>query len=430
MMAEHVLTGFGFGPIQGGLFAKEAFQSGNFTRMVIAEIDANLVDAIRANKGSYYVNVAGADGVEPLRIDNVELLNPNVTADRQSLLDALAQSTEIVTSLPSVNFYGAGVANSVVSLIAGSLKNSSAKATIIYTAENNNHAAEILEKAVSEKNAALSQGKVQFLNTVIGKMSRVVTDPTEIAELELKTIAPGIERAFLVEQFNRILVSRTQIAGFKPGIKVFIEKDDLLPFEEAKLYGHNAIHSLLGFIGAIKGAISMTELKGDKVVMQIGREAFLKESGAALVKKYSYLGDELFTEAGFKDYAEDLLLRMTNPYLGDTIARITRDVVRKLEMDGRIFGTMQLALEHGIEPKNMALGAIAGITVLLQKAEEYNLPDDLSCGDRRQLDELRIERILNWLWNGKSCRQIDQIIKSLKNAKIHLGELTTSSYWE
>ena len=426
MMAEHILTGFGFGPIQGGLFAKEAFQSGNFTRIVIAEIDADLVDAVRTNKASYYVNVAKADGIEPLRIDNVELLNPNVTADRQNLLEVLAQSTEIVTSLPSVNFYEAGQANSVVSLIAEGLKNSSSKATIIYTAENNNHAAEILEKAVSEKNAAPSQGKVQFLNTVIGKMSRVVTNPAEIAELKLKTIAPGLERAFLVEQFNRIMVSRTQIAGFTPGIKVFIEKDDLLPFEEAKLYGHNAIHSLLGFIGAVKGARSMTELKDDKVVMQIGRDAFLKESGAALINKYAYLGDELFTEAGFKDYAEDLLVRMTNPCLGDTIARVTRDVVRKLEMDGRIFGTMQLALEYGIEPKKMALGAIAGIAVLLQKAEEYNLPDDLHCGDWRKLDEVRIERIFNWLWTGKSCRQIDQIIKSLKNSKKHLEELTTS----
>jgi hypothetical protein len=37
MMDEHIFTGFGFGPIQGGLFAKEAFQSGNFTRIVIAE---------------------------------------------------------------------------------------------------------------------------------------------------------------------------------------------------------------------------------------------------------------------------------------------------------------------------------------------------------------------------------------------------------
>ena len=425
MMAEHVFTGFGFGPIQGGLFAKEAFQSGNFKRIVVAEIDADLVDAVRANKGSYYVNVAKADGIEPMRIDNVKLLNPNVTADRQSLLEILAQSTEIVTSLPSVSFYGAGEANSVVSLIAEGLKNSSAKATIIYTAENNNHAAEILEKAVGEKNAALPQKKVQFLNTVIGKMSRVVADPDEIAELKLKAIAPGIERAFLVEQFNRIMVSRTQIAGFKPGIKVFIEKDDLLPFEEAKLYGHNAIHSLLGFIGSVKRARSMTDLKGDKAVMQIGREAFLNESGAALIKKYAYLGDELFTEAGFKDYAEDLLVRMTNPYLGDTIARITRDVVRKLEIDGRIFGTMQLALKHGIEPKNMSLGAIAGVAVLLQKANEYNLPDDLCFGDWRKLDEVRIERILNWLWTGKSCRQIDQIITSLKNAKKHLEELTT-----
>jgi mannitol-1-phosphate 5-dehydrogenase len=425
MMAEHVFTGFGFGPIQGGLFAKEAFQSGNFKRIVVAEIDTDLVDAVRANKASYYVNVAKADGIESLRIDNVELLNPNVTTDRQSLLEVLAQSTEIVTSLPSVNFYEYGEANSVVSLITEGLKNSSAKATIIYTAENNNHAAEILEKAVGEKNAALSQGKMQFLNTVIGKMSRVVAYPAEIAELKLKTIAPGFERAFLVEQFNRILVSRTQIAGFKPGIKVFIEKDDLMPFEEAKLYGHNAIHSLLGFIGAIKGARSMTELKDDKVVMQIGRDAFLKESGAALIKKYAYLGDELFTEAGFKDYAEDLLVRMTNPHLGDTIARVTRDVVRKLEMDGRIFGTIQLALEYGIEPKNMALGALAGIAVLLNNADEYDLPNDLRCNDWRKLDQVQIEKILKWLWCDKSCKQIHQTVENLKNAKKYLHEIAT-----
>jgi len=424
-MAGHVFTGFGFGPIQGGLFANEAFQSGNFTRIVVAEIESDLVDAVRANKASYYVNVAGSDGIETLKIDNVELLNPSIPADRQKLIEVLAQSTEIVTSLPSVNFYEAGEDNSVVSLIAEGLKNSSAEATIIYTAENNNHAAEILKKAVSEKDAAQSEKKVQFLNTVIGKMSRVVTDSAEIAELNLKTIAPGIERAFLVEQFNRILVSRTQIAGFQPGIKVFLEKDDLLPFEEAKLFGHNAVHSLLGFIGAVKGFRSMTELKNDRAVMQIGRDAFLQESGAALIKKYSYLGDELFTESGFRDYAEDLLERMTNPYLGDTVARVVRDVVRKLEIDGRIFGTMQLALENGIEPKNMALGAIAGIAILLQKAQEYDLPEDLRFGDWRKLDETKIEKIVNWLRNGKSCKQADQIIKSINNAKEYLIALTS-----
>jgi len=422
-MTEHIFTGFGFGPIQGGLFVKEAFQSGNFTRIVAAEIDAELVDAVGANKGSYYVNVAGADGIEVLKIDNVELLDPNVAGDNQILLEVLAESTEITTCLPSVDFYESDGTGSVASLIAEGLKNSKANATIIYSAENNNHAAEILEKAVAKKVGAPLQKRVQFLNTVIGKMSRVVIDPSvlgtpygEIAELKLKPIAPGIKRAFLVEEFNRILVSRTQIADFKPGIEVFIEKDDLLPFEEAKLYGHNAIHSLLGFLGAVSGYTGMTELKADHAIMEIGRAAFLQECGAALIKKYAQLRDELFTKAGQRRYAEDLLERMTNPYLADTVARAGRDVVRKLGINDRIFGTMALTLEYGTEPNNMALGAMAGIAVLLDKAEENNLPADLRFGDWRKLDDAKIEKIINWLWKGQTSTYAQQLIRYVQNA--------------
>jgi mannitol-1-phosphate 5-dehydrogenase len=247
-------------------------------------------------------------------------------------------------------------------------------------------------------------------------MSQVVTDPAEIEQLKLKTIAPGLNRAFLVEQFNRILVSRTRISDFRPGIDIFIEKDDLLPFEEAKLYGHNAIHSLMGFIAALKGYTKMTELANDPSVMQIGRAAYSKEYGSALIKKYSYLGDELFTDSGFKDYTEDLLTRMTNPFLGDTIARVVRDITRKLEMNGRIFGTMQLVLEYGLEPKNMAIGAIAGIALLLQKADEYNLPSDLQAEQWRELDDTKIEKIINWLWSGQTNKYTSQIINHTQAA--------------
>jgi mannitol-1-phosphate/altronate dehydrogenase len=145
-----------------------------------------------------------------------------------------------------------------------------------------------------------------------------------------------------------------------------------------------------------------------------------------LIKKYAYLGDELFTEAGYRDFAEDLLKRMTNPYLGDTIERVTRDVVRKLEMDGRIFGTMQLALEHGIEPKNMALGALAGIVALLNKAGEYRLPEGLHFSDWRKLNQVQIEKILKWLWSGKTCKYNSQIVKSLIQAKIQLKDLVSN----
>lgn len=422
-MAEHTFVGFGFGPIQGGLFAKEAFQSKNFTRIVVAEVDRELVNAVRANKGTYYINVAKSDGIKVIKVGSVVLLNPDVSEDKQTLLRVLAESTEIATCLPSVEFYESGAGNSVASLIAEGLKNSKAQATIIYTAENNNHAAQILERAVAAKIGTLSQKRVQFLNTVIGKMSRVVTTPAEIKKRKLKTITPAMNRAFLVEEFNRILVSRTQIAGFKPGIEVFIEKDDLLPFEEAKLFGHNAVHTLLGFIGELRGATSMSRLKKDRDIMQIARSAFLNESGAALVKKHARLGDELFTEAGFRDYAEELLERITNPYLADTVERACRDAVRKLSINDRIFGTMTLTLEHGIEPKNMALAAMAGIAVLLKNAKEYEFPADLCFHDWRKLDNDDIEKILKWLFKGQTTIHSPQLIQYVQNAKKHLKKL-------
>jgi mannitol-1-phosphate 5-dehydrogenase len=436
-MAEHTFVGFGFGPIQAGLFAKEAFQSGNFRRIVAAEIDQRLVDAVRSNKGTYCVNVARSDRIETVRIDGVELLNPANPEEAASLRTALSEATEVTTCLPSVNFYDSAKDNSVAALMADGLRHRKAEATIVYAAENHNHAAEILEEAVVQRlrvawasrpwvagpswpcphgrDARDTMGKMpmlrlQFLNTVIGKMSQVVTDPREMTERSLMPIAPGIDRAFLVEEFNRILVSKTTIPGFTPGIGVFIEKDDLLPFEEAKLYGHNAIHALLGFIGMLKGYTKMTEIKSDASLMSAARAAFLRESGGALIRKYATLGDKLFTESCYRYYAEDLLARITNPYLADTVARAARDVVRKLGATDRIFGTMTLALEHGIEPRNMAMGAMAGIALLLANAGAYGLPRELTSLNWRHLDAHRLTQLLTHLWQSPASPALRALV--------------------
>jgi mannitol-1-phosphate 5-dehydrogenase len=399
-MGEHIFAGFGFGPIQAGLFAKEAFQSGNFRRIIVAEIDQQLVDAVRSNNGTYYVNVAGSDRIETVRIDGIELLNPTDPNDSAALREAIAEATEITTCLPSVNFYDSSVTSGVAGLIADGLRRRTSDAAIVYAAENHNHAAEILERTIRQRLGGALPPRVQFLNTVIGKMSQVMNDPREITERELMPIAPGFDRAFLVEEFNRILVTRTTISGFVPGIGVFIEKDDLLPFEEAKLYGHNAIHALLGFIGLLKGYGKMTELKNDARVMRVAREAFIAESGGALIRKHASLGDELFTEAGYRHYAEDLLRRMTNPYLADTTARAARDVVRKLGINDRIYGTMALALAHGIEPKNMAIGAMAGVALLLANAADHGLPPEFHSRNWRTLNARSLTQLLAYLWQS------------------------------
>ncbi len=425
-MADHTLVGFGFGPIQSGLFAKEAFQSSRFARIIVAEIDRNLVAAVRANNGAYHVNVARTDRIETQTVSNVELLDPADATDSEALRSALAQATEICTCLPSVDFFTNGGSNSVAALIAGGLAHRTEEPTIVYAAENNNHAAELLGDAVRARLNGGMPRHVQFLNTVIGKMSRVVMDPGEIASLNLVPIAPGIDRAFLVEEFNHILVSRTTLEGFRPGVEVFVEKDDLLPFEEAKLYGHNAIHALLGFLGALKGCDAMTELANDARIMQTARQAFLAESGGALIAKYATLGDELFTEPGYQRYADDLLRRITNPFLGDTTQRAARDILRKLGATDRIFGTMSLALEYGIRPTNMACGALAGVAMLLDGATEYNVPGEFRIVDWRDLDRGSLDRLLRWIWKGQEPAFRQEIIDGILDAREKLADLVES----
>ncbi len=354
-------VGFGFGPIQSALFLFEAHQSGNFARYAVAEIDPLLVKAIRDNGGAYTINIAREDRIDQVTVEGVDLYDPRDPDDRRKILLAIAEADELATALPSVNFFDSGDDSCVAALLARGLsQRKTPNPAVIYAAENHNHAAEILsEKIIRHSPAALKD--VQVLNTVIGKMSGIITEPDVMRRMNLAPMTPNTPRAILVEEFNRILISRITLPGFARGIKVFVEKDDLLPFEEAKLYGHNAIHALIGYLADHKGLATIADAGRDAQIMRIARAAFIDESGAALIRRHAGLGDPLFTTDGYRAYAEDLLDRMVRPNLNDLVPRVIRDHVRKLGYDDRLYGTMRLALRQGIQPINLAKGAAAAV---------------------------------------------------------------------
>jgi mannitol-1-phosphate 5-dehydrogenase len=369
-------VGFGFGAIQAGLFLYEAYCSGNFGRLVVAEVLPDIVSSLRRAEGYYTLNIAHSDRVESVRIGPVEINDPSEAADRERQVAALAEAQEIGTAIPSVTFYQSAGPGSLHRLLADGLRRKAASgspAVVVYTAENHNHAAEILEAAVLSGIPAVEQDavrtRVQFLNTVIGKMSGIISDPDTIRAHGLATITPQEGRAFLVEAFNRILISRIRMhdgdrgSPFRRGIEVFEEKQNLLPYEEAKLYGHNATHALAAYVGALTGAHRIADLATVPGALSFLRAAFLQESGEALVRKHADL-DPLFTRQGYARYADDLLARMTNPYLLDTVERVGRDPARKLGWNDRLVGTMRLALDQGIEPRRYAFGAAAALAVL------------------------------------------------------------------
>ncbi len=366
-------VGFGFGAIQAGLLLLEAHRSRRFKRLVVAEVMTDAVTALRRDGGCYRVNIAGDRGIDTVAIDGVEIYNPNESQDREALIAAVGEASEIGTALPSVDFFARGGGASVAAILADGFTTRHAPG-VVYTAENNNHAAEQLGDAVAQRLPSGIRPPIQYLNTVIGKMSGVITDPDPIGEQALAPVTTGSRRCFLVEAFNRILITRIELPGFSRGIDVFEEKDDLLPFEEAKLYGHNAVHALLGYLAHEAGLTSMHAAADYPALMATAREAFIEESGRAMIARYHGL-DPLFTEAGFAAYADDLLHRMVNPYLRDRVERIIRDPRRKLGWDDRLVGTMRRAHAQGLVPVRFARASALALQLLA--ATEKRDPSEL-----------------------------------------------------
>jgi mannitol-1-phosphate 5-dehydrogenase len=79
------------------------------------------------------------------------------------------------------------------------------------------------------------------------------------------------------------------------------------------------------------------------------------------------LDDELFTEDGFRAYAEDAVTRMVSPFLRDPVGRVTRDPARKLGWEDRLVGSMRLASEAGVKPNRLARGVAIALQCLCEE---------------------------------------------------------------
>jgi mannitol-1-phosphate 5-dehydrogenase len=308
----------------------------------------------------------------------------------------------LATALPSTDFYDLSD-NSLARFLANNIN--SGKSQILYASENNNYAAEILLEKISAHTDKSRLSQFQTINTVIGKMGGVIQDDLTVKELDLDRMTPGSRTAVLVEEFNHIIISKILLQNYKRGIEVFQEKDDLLPFEEAKLFGHNAVHSMLGFFAALRGFTFMSEIRNDPKLYENGVRAFMDECGAFLLAKYKTFDDPLFTLDGFTFYATDLLERMTNPYLRDEVQRICRDPLRKLDYDDRFFGTIRGALHHNVRPTILAKAVLAALCYCIKNKVNLGCPSPQSV---EGLNADNVQSAVLALWKNRPLDDTDR----------------------
>ena len=156
-----------------------------------------------------------------------------------------------------------------------------------------------------------------------------------------------------------------------------------------------------GSWGASLGLSLVAELREVDGAMAFLRAAFVEESGATLRRRWAG-ADELFSEAGYEAFADDLLERMVNPWLADTVERASRDPRRKLGWDDRLVGLIRLGLAEGVPTPRYAMAVAAGLDALReQDAAQGSDAELLRASWPDGLPEDEVSQVLEVVFRGR-----------------------------
>jgi mannitol-1-phosphate 5-dehydrogenase len=173
-----------------------------------------------------------------------------------------------------------------------------------------------------------------------------------------------------VEPYCELPVDAEGFKGPTPHLEHMLAKPNFAAYVERKLFVHNASHAATAYLGYLRGHEYTWQAVEDPAVRK-EVESLLEETCAGLVAKHG------LDAAALKEHGEDLLHRFANKALGDQVARVAKDPIRKLGPNDRLVGAMRMCLEQGIVPRHVGFAAAAAI--------HYDHPDDPAAAEVQRL---------------------------------------------
>jgi mannitol-1-phosphate 5-dehydrogenase len=328
---------FGAGSIGRGFIGQLFSRSGY--EVVFIDVDERLVAAINAAR-RYAVRVVSDEGDSEETVDRVRAVDGR---------DAEAVAREFVGADVAATAVGAGALGAIAPELARGLTLRWAAGVTaplaVILCENLAGAdaifREMVRSSLRPEDRARLDRLVGFVRASVGRMVPVMTEP-----------ARGESRLLVrVEAYDRLPVDAEAFVGPPPPV---VNMEPVAPFDlyvERKLYIHNLGHAAAAYLGALEGFTYIWEAVADARVLAAARAA-MGEAAAAIAAEHG-------ADAGpLLEHAEELLRRFSNRALGDTIARVGRDLPRKLAPGDRILGAIALCAKHGL-PRNGILEVLA-----------------------------------------------------------------------
>ena len=322
---------FGAGKIGRGFIAELLYDSGY--EIIFADVVQDMVD--RINETHSYSLFRIEHDYEEKEITNVSALSS--INQQEEVADAIKDADVVTTSVMATNL------PKIAPLLAKGLRKRLAdgkeKVTVM-ACENAIMGTDILKKAMVDTGIITEEELDQvgvYPNTAV---DRIVFDGVHGGKegIEIgEAYELAIERGKLVNPNEQPIVGAEYV-------------DDLEMVLQRKIYMINCGHALSGYIGQVHGyEIVQDALRDPKIQADV--MAAVRESAAALEKKYGYTHEEL------KRYMDVMMLkRFLTPGLSDPIARVSREPIRKISPDDRIMGPAYQCEKYGLDNQHLLKG--------------------------------------------------------------------------
>ena len=335
---------YGGGNIGRGFIGALLSQSGyEVTFIDVAEL---VVKALQENK-KYPIRIVSTEGHEDIWVENVTAVNGNLP----EAVDAIANCDIMATAV------GARILKFIVPNIVVGLRKRWAmgKGPLnIIICENLNDANKVLEGMLK---AELTEEEQRMFDETVGLVEASIGRMVPVQTEEMKD---GEPMRVCVERYGFLPVDKAAFKGEVPEIQNTVPYAPFDFYIKRKLYVHNRGHATCAYLGDLQGldyiyqSIAIPEIR---ILVQNA----MQESEMALHRRYGAPMMDL------QEHITDLLYRFTNKALKDTCQRVGGDPARKLSPEDRLIGSSLLAMEEGITPAYIAVGAAAGLRRYLKE---------------------------------------------------------------
>ncbi len=175
---------------------------------------------------------------------------------------------------------------------------------------------------------------------------------------------------------------------------------------DRKAFIHNLGHATAAYAGNFHHpkAVYIYEVLADKKILETTRKTMLQAAEILTV----YYPDD-FTMKELKEHTDDLLERFQNRALKDTVFRVGQDLPRKLGIDDRFAGVIQMAQKKGQKYDHIVFAMAHGF--FFRKTDEHgklNPQDELFL---QTLKEKGVEKTLIKLCGFHSEKNRDLLNK-------------------